>query len=517
MIPWLLGTLFLVQAPAATDQAAITDLVLANRVLASEDLRVLNVYGHVSYRSRTNPAHFFIARNIAPKLVTAKDIYESDLDGKPVTGNRQDMYPERFIDAEIYKVRPDVMAIVVADTPEIVAFSVSSVALHMDNAPSVVDIRKFSGGEGGMITTQALGHSLAVALGGKNSALLMGRGAVIVGPTINGVVGAANGLRDNARAQLMATSLGGNINYLDFKTRPRDSAAAPAAGARGAGARGGAAADPANGDRSWNYWKFLANAELARESRAPIANPPAAPANSNSDKAIIDDLVLANRILSQPELGVLTAFGHISARSRTNPNHYFISTDKSPGSVTAAADIIENDLESKPVVASDKSQYQERFIHGEIYKARPDVMAILHAHTVELIGFGQSSIALRPVLFGAGFIGNGLPVYDIREYTDGYPSVGCAYCISTPTLGQALARIIGDKGAALLLGHGVAVVDSSIPALVRRAYNMRLNAMIQQMALSLGGTVNYIEGPQVTTNVANTVDWEYWKQMISTK
>src|SRR5262249_59215119 len=111
---------------------------------------------------------------------------------------------------------------------------------------------------------------------------------------------------------------------------------------------------------------------------------------------------------------------HISARSRTNPNHYFISSDKSPGSVIAA-DMIENDLDSKPVVGTDKAQYQERFIHGEIYKARPDVMAVLHAHTVELVAFGHSSAPLRPVLFGAGFIGNGLPVYDIRKYTDGYP------------------------------------------------------------------------------------------------
>src|SRR5207237_5010640 len=142
------------------------------------------------------------------------------------------------------------------------------------------------------------------------------------------------------------TSLGGNVNYLDFKPRP----AQPAAGARGAGTRGGAAADPGNGDRSWNYWKFLANAELTRESRAPKTNPPAAPANPNSDKAIIDDLVFANRILAQPELGVLTAFGHISARSRTNPNHYFISTDKSPGSGTTAPDLIEHDHDSKPHV-----------------------------------------------------------------------------------------------------------------------------------------------------------------------
>src|SRR5205807_6542535 len=129
-------------------------------------------------------------------------------------------------DAEIYKARPNVMAIIVADTPEIVAFSVSSVPLHMENPPPAVDVRKFNGGEGGMITTRALGHSLAAALGAKNTVLLMGRGAVIAGPTINGVVGAANGLRESARTQLIATSLGGNVNYLDFKPRP----AQPAAG-----------------------------------------------------------------------------------------------------------------------------------------------------------------------------------------------------------------------------------------------------------------------------------------------
>src|SRR5262245_21051413 len=145
MIPYLFGILLSAQGLAPADQAVITDLVLANRVLASEYLGVLNVYGHVSYRSRTNPAHFFIARNVAPKLVTAKDIYESDLDGKPVKGNRPEMYPERFIDAEIYKARPNVMAIIVADTPELVAFSVSSVALHMENPPPVVDIRKLNG------------------------------------------------------------------------------------------------------------------------------------------------------------------------------------------------------------------------------------------------------------------------------------------------------------------------------------------------------------------------------------
>ena len=125
------------QSAASADQAAITDLVLANRILASEGVGVLNVYGHVSYRSRTNPNRFFIARNKAPGLVTARDIYESDLDGKPVAGTPSDVYAERFIDAEIYRARPDVMAIVTAETPELVAFSVSSVPMHGDDPPPI--------------------------------------------------------------------------------------------------------------------------------------------------------------------------------------------------------------------------------------------------------------------------------------------------------------------------------------------------------------------------------------------
>src|SRR5438094_10602319 len=121
--------------------------------------------------------------------------------------------------------------------------------------------------------------------------------------------------------------------------------------------------------------------------------------------------------------------------------------------------MIENDLDSRPAVATDKSEFQEIFIHGELYKARPDVMAVLHAHTADLISFGQSSVPLRPVLLGANFLGSGLPIYDIRKYTGGYASpVGCGHCISTPDLGAAMAKEIGKTAGSLLLGHGIALV-----------------------------------------------------------
>jgi HCOMODA/2-hydroxy-3-carboxy-muconic semialdehyde decarboxylase len=510
----------LAQSPPPPDQAAIADLVLANRILASGEVGILNMHGHVSYRSRRNPMRFYIARNTAAGLVTALDIYESDLDGRVAGAGAgvgagfsrlEDLYPERFIDAEIYKARPDVMAIVTAETPEFVAFSVSSVPVHAANAPAVVDVRTFPGGQGGVVSTPALGASLAKALGRGNAILLRGRGAVIVSPTINGVVGAANGLRESMRTQLTAAALGGKVTYLDFTPRPAGSAPPQA----GRGARSNTPADPTAGDRPWNYWKYLANAELARErsegSRAGAASAVAA----TTDKGVIDQVVLASRILSTTEAGILGAYGHVSARSPTNSKHYFISTDRSPGSITAA-DMIENDLDSRAAVPTDKSQFQEVYIHGEIYKARPDAMAVLHAHTAELVAFGQSSVPLRPVLLGGSFIGAGLPIYDIRKYTGGYASpVGCAHCISTPELGRALAEVLGNRGGSLLFGHGIAVVAGSVPELVNRAYAMRLNAVIQQMALSLGGTVNYLEDAGASVATPDPAAWEYWRRRVS--
>lgn len=99
-----------------------------------------------------------------------------------------------------------------------------------------------------------------------------------------------------------------------------------------------------------------------------------------AERALIDDLVLANRALASQEIGVLDGFGHVSVRSLANPNRFYISRYVSPGIVTAA-DVIQNDLDSKPVAGERNDQYQERFLHGEIYKARPDVMAVVHSHT----------------------------------------------------------------------------------------------------------------------------------------
>src|SRR6266581_5488556 len=198
------------------------------------------------------------------------------------------------------------------------------------------------------------------------------------------------------------------------------------------------------------------------------------PATSVSEKALIDDLVLANRMLASQQLGVLDAFGHVSVRSRTNPNRFYIARYVAPGIVTAA-DIIQNDLDSKPVNGQRNDQYQERFLHGEIYKARPDVMAIVHSHTPEVVAFGVSSVRLRT--------GDDeeVPIYDIRKFNNGRSGI-----LDTPELARSMAQTLGKNNAILLLGHGAVVVSSSVYGVVSGASGLRSAARMQQQLLLMG-------------------------------
>ncbi len=164
------------QTGAAVDQAAKEELVVINRMLASKEMGVLGAYGHVSMRNPRSADHYFISRRVSPGLVTVGDIYESDLDGKPVTGSTADLLEDRFLDGEIYKAQPDVKAIVYSTAPELAAFSVSSVPLVSTNSfLQVFDLRKATGGANGFINTPALGHALAESLRG-NAILVFGPG-----------------------------------------------------------------------------------------------------------------------------------------------------------------------------------------------------------------------------------------------------------------------------------------------------------------------------------------------------
>jgi HCOMODA/2-hydroxy-3-carboxy-muconic semialdehyde decarboxylase len=201
--------------------------------------------------------------------------------------------------------------------------------------------------------------------------------------------------------------------------------------------------------------------------------------------ALVEELVLANRILV--EEGVLDAYGHVSVRDPQNPNHFLLARHI-PAITVTAADIVEYDFEANPVDGTDAIGYSERFIHSEIYRARPDVMAIVHTHAPDLIPFTTTATPLRPMYHMAGFLGAGVPVFEIRN-TGGMTDM----LIRNGSLGKAVAQTLGAKPAVLLRGHGAVVAAPSLHVVAGWSYYMSLNARIQWQALLVGTPVTYLD------------------------
>jgi len=231
------------------------------------------------------------------------------------------------------------------------------------------------------------------------------------------------------------------------------------------------------------------------------------------DPKAIDDLVAANRILA--DQGVLDGYGHCSIRHPTAPDRYFLSRSLSPAIVTAA-DIIEFDLDSNPVNQNGRRMYLERFIHGEIYKARPDVNAVVHTHSPTVIPFGVSTVKLQPICHMSAFLGPGVPNFEIREaagMTD--------LLIRDDKLGAALARTLNGYDVCLMRGHGNVCVGPDIVTAVYRAVYTEVNAKLQAQAIALGGPVTYLaegEWEAIVNRGDKNFDrpWLMWKSRIST-
>src|SRR3954468_12790360 len=168
----------------------------------------------------------------------------------------------------------------------------------------------------------------------------------------------------------------------------------------------------------------------------------------------LDDLVAAYRILAQ--YGVIDAYGHVSIRSPSNPQRHVISSSLA-SRVVQDDDLMEYDLDSKPLDAQGRESVRERFIHGEIYKARHEVMAVVHNHSPSVIPFSVTGVPMQPIYHMASFIGEGVPNFEIRDFAKGTDLL-----VKTPELGAALAKTIGKSSAALMRGHGAVVVGENI-------------------------------------------------------
>jgi ribulose-5-phosphate 4-epimerase/fuculose-1-phosphate aldolase len=231
------------------------------------------------------------------------------------------------------------------------------------------------------------------------------------------------------------------------------------------------------------------------------------------DRALIDDLVAANRMLAS--LGILDAFGHVSVRDPKNPKRYLMSRSIAPESVVAS-DILALDLDSQAVHPedADKLLYRERFIHGEIYKVRPDVNSVVHSHSPTVVPFTVTKAKLRPLLHNAGFLGLGAPLFEIRKCA----GHGTDLMILTPDLGKELAKKLGKDAAVVLMrGHGDSVVGPSLPNAVFRAYYTEINARQQLQAMTIGGPINFMtKGEARTSNDAmlraSARPWALWRK-----
>ena len=219
-------------------------------------------------------------------------------------------------------------------------------------------------------------------------------------------------------------------------------------------------------------------------------------------------VALANRMLANE--GVLDAFGHVSLRHPTDPGRYLLSRSRSPGLIEAA-DILEFTLDSKPVAPPTVKLYAERVIHGCIYQARPDVMAVCHHHAPAVMPFCISGVPLIPVIHVAAIMGETVPFWDQRdEFGD------TNLLVVKPEEGRSLARALGPHCAVLMRRHGATVVGADARELVFRSIAMCQNAESQMRALAMGSLSTLTPGETKLATASNLSPnplartWEYW-------
>jgi ribulose-5-phosphate 4-epimerase/fuculose-1-phosphate aldolase len=225
------------------------------------------------------------------------------------------------------------------------------------------------------------------------------------------------------------------------------------------------------------------------------------------DKNLLDDLVAANRILA--EHGVIDAYGHVSMRSPDDPKRFFIARAIAPETVQSE-DILEYDLDSNPIDARGRDSVSERFIHSEIYRARPDVMSVVHNHSPSVVPFSVTGVKMRALFHMASFIGDGLPVFEIRKVQKGTDLL-----VRNPKLGAALAKSLGKEAAALMRGHGSVTVGENLQRAVGRSVYLEMSARMQLQALSLSKRIVFLDPAEVKAS-APVQDykraWPLWRE-----
>jgi ribulose-5-phosphate 4-epimerase/fuculose-1-phosphate aldolase len=233
----------------------------------------------------------------------------------------------------------------------------------------------------------------------------------------------------------------------------------------------------------------------------------------NIPRELLDDIVVGSRILA--DLGIVDGFGHVTARSPTNPSHFLMARSVAPALVTAD-DIMEFDENGEPVDARGRAIFLERFIHAEIYKARPDVMAVVHAHSAGVIPFANSKTPLRAMFHNGAFIAAGAPVWDIAKEFGATDML-----VRNNVIGKSLAQALGDRSLVLMRGHGDVTVGAAVKVAVFRAYYTDVNARMQAQALMLGPDITFLSPEEsakadATNMIIMERVWALWKLRVQT-
>jgi len=236
---------------------------------------------------------------------------------------------------------------------------------------------------------------------------------------------------------------------------------------------------------------------------------------ADTDESRIAHMIIAYRVLVNED--VLDSFGHLSVRSVKNPNHFYMPRAAAPAMVTRA-DIVELDVATgNPVEPNAPRTNGERFIHSEIYKARPDVNAIVHAHTMAVIPFGVAGVPLRPVVAQAGFLPPETPIFEVRTAFDPAAKER-GMLIRTPALGAAVAKKLGKNPVVILRGHGMNVVADSMKRAVVQAVYTQIDAKVQLAAMQLNKNITAMDDKELAYNRIENFDvdrpWENFKNNL---
>ena len=224
-------------------------------------------------------------------------------------------------------------------------------------------------------------------------------------------------------------------------------------------------------------------------------------------EAVIDELVTANRILARE--GIVDSFGHPSIRHPDRPDRFLLSRARAPDLIEPE-DIMEFTLDGTPVNGGNRKPYLERFIHGSIYEARPNVNAVIHNHSPSVIPFGVTKKKLKPLHHMCGCMGHEVPVWDSQT---GFGDT--SLLVSSVEMGRDLAKQLGNRPAALMRGHGCVVAAGDIREATYIAYYLEVNAKLQMQAMSMG-EVTFLTPGEVDNIIERTGPysfnraWENW-------